>query len=236
MEHEGDLQISGKDHRYDVWDNNATYKVLYHASRMGIHGVISPFAGNHRCDFGRGFYCSEDSDQPLKLVCFEANPVLYSFRLNLSRLKVKRLELGREWLLTVAYNRGKIPDKQIYHDVQEKYANILDGYDVITGPIANDRLFSTLDAFYQGLISDKMTIELLNVMKYGMQYVIKTDKACESLELMEKHIYEEKELISYRETTENERSSVTSAMDKVRENFFRLGGVSFREILEKGDY
>lgn len=80
---------------------------LYHSSKSGIRGPIAPIS-RERCDFGKGFYMGTDRTQPLTLICNYPNARIYTLSVNLSDLKILNVEVGLDWALLVAYNRGKM--------------------------------------------------------------------------------------------------------------------------------
>ena len=80
---------------------------LYHGSKSGIQGNIAP-KSRDKCDFGRGFYMGTDPRQPLTLICNYPKAKLYTLSIDLSDLKIIDIEVGLDWALLVAYNRGKM--------------------------------------------------------------------------------------------------------------------------------
>ena len=80
---------------------------LYHGSKSGIHGEITSKSRRH-CDFGKGFYMETESGQPLTLICNYPEARLYTMEADLSGLKILDVEVGLDWALLIAYNRGKM--------------------------------------------------------------------------------------------------------------------------------
>lgn len=79
---------------------------LYHGSKSGLHGPIAPNSRD-RCDFGRGFYMGTERMQPLTLICNYPEGRLYTLQVDLSGLKILDVEVGLDWALLIAFNRGK---------------------------------------------------------------------------------------------------------------------------------
>ena len=80
----------------------------------------APISRRH-CDFGKGFYMGTNRTQSLTLICNFPDAKLYSLQIDLSNLKILDMEVGLDWALFVAYNRGKmetIKNSQIYHNRQ----------------------------------------------------------------------------------------------------------------------
>ena len=65
-----------------------------------------------------------------------------------------------DWALLIAYNRGKM-DRIKGSTMYQKYQHMMEGYDLVTGHIANDRMFVVLDRFFRGEITDKALIASL---------------------------------------------------------------------------
>ena len=80
---------------------------LYHGSKSGLHGPIAPISRD-RCDFGRGFYMGTERIQPLTLICNYPGGKLYTLQANLTGLKILDVEVGLDWALLIAFNRGKL--------------------------------------------------------------------------------------------------------------------------------
>ena len=94
---------------------------LYHGSKSGIVGDIAPSSREH-CDFGKGFYMGTEMAQPLTLICNYPDAKLYTVKVDLSGLKILDIEVGIDWALLVAYNRGKmdsVKGSAIYNRIAE---------------------------------------------------------------------------------------------------------------------
>ena len=119
---------------------------LYHGSKSGIYGAIEPISRN-RCDFGKGFYMGTDRIQPLTLICNYPNAKIYTLSVDLSGLRILDVEVGLDWALLVAYNRGKM--ESVKHSaIYNRIADLSKDCDIIIGYIANDRMFIVLDRFF----------------------------------------------------------------------------------------
>lgn len=137
--------------------------ILYHGSKSGIKGNIEP-KSRENCDFGKGFYMGTEPEQPLPLIRNFPKASFYTLELDLEGLEVLDIDIGVEWALLIAFNRGKmesVKGSRFY----EKYANMMKGYDVVAGYIADDRMFVVLDSFFRGEITDRALVESLSVLK-----------------------------------------------------------------------
>lgn len=155
---------------------------LYHGSKFEIEGSILP-SSRDKCDFGKGFYMGTERSQPLTLICNFEQAKLYTVNVNLSGLKILDIEVGIDWALLIAYNRGRMESAKgtsIYNRVSEMTKDV----DLVIGYIANDRMFVVLDRFCNGEITDTALINSLSALKLGKQYVALTDKACNQIKIM----------------------------------------------------
>ena len=156
--------------------------VLYHGSKKGIVGNIRPISSAY-CDFGKGFYMGTDPAQPLTLVCDEKAPQFYTISANLTGLKILNVEVGLDWALMIAYYRGYM-DAYKDTDIYQKYAHMADGYDMIVGYIANDRMYKVMTRFFDKEITDEALLHSLSVLDLGKQYVAINQKACDQIKIL----------------------------------------------------
>lgn len=231
------LNLFCDNHNIDIADvivekyrykNNEERLVLYHGSKKGIMNKIQPISRDD-CDFGAGFYTGTDTVQPLTLVCGESNPKFYVVDLKLDNLKVLDFELGLDWAMVVAYNRGymdTIKGTQMY----EKYAHFFDGYDMVIGYIADDRLYTELTRFFNGDITDTALMNCLVALDLGKQYVAKTQKCCDAFSIIsESNIYPMELVALQKKATIRRKESY--ALAREIEKQYRREGKYFDEIL-----
>lgn len=205
---------------------------LYHGSKSGIVGKITP-SSRDRCDFGRGFYMGTDPMQPLTLICNYPNAKLYTLKCDLSGLNLLDIEVGIDWVLLVAYNRGKmdsIRDSAIYRRLTEMTA----GCDMLIGSIANDRMFVVLDRFFKGEITDEALIHSLAALKLGKQYVALTEGACRQIEIAEEKELTAADREALRAESEKNRSQGVALAEEICRKYRREGRF-FDEILKAGE-
>ena len=205
---------------------------LYHGSKSGIVGEIAP-TSRECCDFGKGFYMGTEKSQPLTLICNYENAKLYTLQVDLSGLKVLDIEVGIDWALLVAYNRGKMESVKgtaIYNRI----AGMADGCDMLIGFIANDRMFVVLDRFFKGEITDEALIHSLSALKLGKQYVALTTKACKQIKIVEEKALTEADRKALRVESEDHRSRGIALADEICRQYRREGRF-FDEILKAGE-
>lgn len=159
------------------------FKLLYHGSKSGIIGDISLSYCNDNNDFGKGFYLGETLEQSSMFVASYPNKKIYSFGLYMKDLNVYEFKIDLDWLLMIAYNRGRLDEFKESKKIKEilyKTKNV----DVIIAPIADNRMFDIIDEFVNGMITDKACMFALAALDLGKQYVLRTDKAIKKLALI----------------------------------------------------
>ena len=162
---------------------------FFHGSRVGIQGRISPNSNIGKTDFGNAFYIGTKRTQALLRVTNEYEPVIYEVKIPKECLnKDNTLQLGKDdWVYFVLYNRGlleDIKDSSFY----KYYAHLADGKDFIVGPIADDVYDRCIQDFKENNITDYVFKELIDSFQYGTQIAVKSQKACDSIILVKKHI------------------------------------------------
>ena len=166
--------------------------VLYHGSKKGIDGDIAPISRGE-CDFGKGFYMGTTTLQPLTLVCNEDKPKFYAVELDTTDLKVLTVDIGMDWAMLIAYYRKEMESAK-GTPVYEKYAHMADGYDLIIGYIANDRLYTELSRFFNRTLTDVALINCLSALDLGKQYVAVSEKACKQIKVLKEYPLSQLEL------------------------------------------
>lgn len=202
--------------------------ILYHGSKTGIVGDIAPISRGE-CDFGQGFYMGTSTLQPLTLVCAEEKPKFYTVELDLTGLKVLNVDIGLEWALLIAYYRKEM-ESAIGTEIYEKYANFANGYDIIIGYIANDRMYTELSRFFNKTLTDTALIHCLSALDLGKQYVAITEKACKQIKILKEESLSQLELAILRDMSVERRKEGIALADEI-EVKYRREGKFFDEIL-----
>lgn len=205
---------------------------LYHGSKEDIKGAIAPISRD-KCDFGKGFYMGTDKRQPLTLICNYPHAMLYTLQLELSGLRILNLEVGIQWAMVVAYNRGKMEDYRdspLYIHLQK----LMQRYNLIKGYSANDRMFVVLDRFFNGDITDIALVHSLSALQLGEQYVAITKKACEQVRIMAVDTVSEQDKCVLKKESESNRLEGISLAEKICRTYRREGRY-FDEIIEAGE-
>ena len=153
---------------------------LYHGSNVAID-VIDLSKSRPGKDFGKGFYLSADKQQAnemaeSKVAFLGGEPIVTEFEfdeniLTSGQLKFKTFEsYSEEWAKFVYDNRENFSDTAIHN------------YDIIYGPIANDKVGAQIRNFKNGSID---LDELMRRIKYlkgiTFQYYFGTEAAIKTL-------------------------------------------------------
>ena len=203
--------------------------VLYHGSKKGIVGDIAPISRNE-CDFGRGFYMGTNTLQPLTLVCNEDKPKFYTVELDMTGLKVLTVEIGMDWAMLIAYYRKEMESAK-GTPIYEKYAHMADGYDVIIGYIANDRMYTELSRFFNRTLTDVALINCLSALDLGKQYVAISEKACKQIKILKEEPLSGLELSLLKDMSAERRKEGIALAEEI-EVKYRREGKFFDEILK----
>jgi len=223
----GFMNISNE---YIIKDNGETI-VLFHGSKSGLDGDIRPIS-RELCDFGKGFYMGTEKMQTLTLVCNFPEAKLYTVKVNLTDLHVIDFEVGIDWALQIAYHRGKLESIK-GSNLYQKCSLTLRDCDIVVGCIANDRMFTVLDQFFSGDITDIALVNSLSALELGKQYVALTEKACRKIEILEEKLIDNTERDFLRLKSENLRlEGIRKAEEVYRKH--RRDGRFFDEIISGG--
>ncbi len=169
LHHAHAVQLAPHHHEHE----SAWKMRLYHGSYTRIpHPSLNH--GRSDIDFGAGFYLTMNYQMAAKWACSKEQSWLNEYDLDEHGLAVKRLSIDDEWLDYVNSNRNRQEVDAPFDDTQ---------YDLIVGPTADDKLFTVVDLYNDGLITKAATLAALSSMAdiITTQVVIKTDKAISHL-------------------------------------------------------
>lgn len=151
--------------------------ILYHGTNCEFDKIQLEKSKNYR-DFGKGFYTTTIEDQArewaevLFLRTRQGAAFLYEFETtDFTDLNVKTFSgYDLEWLTFVKDNRVAC---ELSHS-----------YDVVKGPVANDRTREVIAQYLSGAYDVEDTIKRLSYMKYNDQISFHTDRAIAKLNLL----------------------------------------------------
>lgn len=204
---------------------------LYHGSKSGLVGPIRP-ASRATCDFGRAFYMGEDAHQPLTLICRGESPKLYQLEFDDSDLLCRDVGSAELWALLVAYNRGELA-KYGEMPLTQKLRSFSDGVDVLRGRIANDRVFMTVQMFFERTITLETLSEVLKAVNLGTQVCAVSEKACSRIRVVSVRDVSAAECAGLREKSELQRHRAQDLTDRILLARRRTDGIYFDELCEK---
>lgn len=156
---------------------------LYHGSYTKISRIdlakSRPFK-----DYGRAFYLSADEQQAWErayaaavLWGGEASVTEYEFdetQMTSSELNVLRFDdYSEEWADFVFANRKRQKHPYVHN------------YDIVYGPIANDKVFTTVNLFESGVLSAEAAILQLKAYKTYDQLSFHTERVIKALKFVE---------------------------------------------------
>lgn len=147
--------------------------ILYHGSYLEISRPDLVHSRSN-VDFGRGFYVTPLYEQAAKWVGrfkrLGKDGVVSRYLFDESRkAELKVLEFdsySEEWL-------DFILDCRSGRDSSD--------YDIVVGGVANDKVFNTVELFWDGLIDKKEAIKRLRYEKPNLQICFRTEKALDFL-------------------------------------------------------
>jgi len=156
---------------------------VYHASTVEVRRPIWNYEGaKAEKDLGLGFYTCEDEEYPIKLYSDRKVVMLNNYHLNLSGLKILKLENDINWLLSCAFHRRNFSRFKKCHKLRDKYRKWLLDYDIVIGQISNDELFSAMEMFLRDRATDYVVLNLAQMFHYKDQIALKSDKACDNID------------------------------------------------------
>lgn len=127
--------------------------LLFHGAKTKLEGTLSLDHSKKINDFGNGFYCGESLEQSVMFVATHRNSSLYMLKFVSSNLISREFGVDREWMLTIAYYRGKLQE-YVKTETVKKLLKANEGVDYIIAPIADNRMFEIIDSFIEGEITD----------------------------------------------------------------------------------
>ncbi|MBQ9520207.1 MAG: DUF3990 domain-containing protein [Acholeplasmatales bacterium] len=201
------------------------HNLLFHGAKTEIIGHPSISYSEEKKDFGKGFYLGESFNQSASFVNGYDKSSIYIFDFDTKNVKIKEYSVSKEWMLLIAYFRGRLNEYS-----NSKYINNLlkdlEGIDVVVAPIADNTMYTTLDDFISGKITDLQCLNALSANRLGKQYVFLNDKVInENLKMIERCFYPKNQKIDFSNyrLEENELGK-----NKVK--------IALREYAGKGNY
>lgn len=145
---------------------------IYHGSDVVVEGP-KILKSNRLLDFGMGFYTTSNKEQAIRWaerVSLRNNTgkkflSVYKFDIESAKSEVKVIEFksaDEKWLDFITSNRSG--------------REILDEYDIVIGPVADDNVYLTVKLFETGVLDKKQAVKRLKVEKLFDQILFHTEK------------------------------------------------------------
>ncbi|MCR5502286.1 MAG: DUF3990 domain-containing protein [Lachnospiraceae bacterium] len=187
------------------------------------------------CDFGVGFYTASIEEYGLSNIVEnekEGSGFFYTIRADFEPLKVFSFDYDLDfWMLFTAYNRGYIEDIDSYSRLKKMIDDLM-SFDVISGLVSDDRSAYAFGRFLDKATTNVCLKECIKFFNLGYQYVFRTVKACDHLEIMhEEQITGDR----YFRIAHDRRVRIGRSQDIVSEieTKFRREGLYLDELLEE---
>lgn len=155
--------------------------LLYHGSNVEVSNP-QILESDRRLDFGKGFYLTSSFEQAKRW----------------AELTVKRRETGKATVSVFEFDENSVSDLKILHFTQAQkewleYVSMNrknqiipnDDYDIVIGPVANDRTILVISLYFSGIYDIEETIKRLMPQKLCDQYTFRTEKAIKKLKFVE---------------------------------------------------
>ena len=210
---------------------------LYHGSRNVVEKPVFDF-GNHRNDYGEGFYCTENRESAGEWACSDGNDgIINSYTLDTSDLDVLHLNSDERssllWLRILIENRCIRPNTPIMEAGMRWLKNDPDldvpECDVITGCAADDSRFSFVQAFLSNGISLEQLSYAMALGNLGEQVVLKSKKAFDSISF---NGFEEVDAGTYHVLFENRDKKARMDFSMIRTEH-ALDGLFIRDLIRE---
>ena len=199
--------------------------ILFHGAKTEIYGEPSIKYSESKKDFGSGFYLGESFRQSASFVTGFEKSSVYIFKFNKKNVRIKEYSVSKEWMLLIAYFRGRL-DEYKESPLIKQLVKELEGIDVVIAPIADNTMYTTLDDFISGKITDLQCLNALSANRLGRQFVFLNDNAIKkSLKMLDRCFYCSSE--------RNDYSSYRLKESEIGKNKVKI---ALREYAGKGKY
>lgn len=203
--------------------------LLFHGSKNGIK-EIKENGSRTNCDFGEGFYLTENENSAISFVSDYPESSLYAFKIFINDLNIIEFSYDFEWMLAISLFREKI-NEFISNEKIQKIKDKVQSADIVIAPIADNKMFEILNQFANGEITDIQALHSLSASRLGKQYVIKSKKALSRLVCIERMFLSNEE----KQTAVNsniERSKVIETKLNYSKREYRGQGKYIDEVLK----
>ena len=162
--------------------------IVYHGSNVEVRTprIIRP---NRTLDFGNGFYTTTNHGQAVDF----ARRVTVNRNIGIATVNVFEVNEKLAFDLCNGLRFQGVVDAWLDF-VADNRMGVYSGpeYDLVSGPVANDDVYETLQLYVNGAISREYTMERLKVKELFNQLVFKTDRALAFLRFVRAEVVDER--------------------------------------------
>ena len=214
--------------------------IIYHGSKDIIEKPEFG-KGNKKNDYGLGFYCTENVEIAKEWACSnnETNGYANQYEIDLSDYKV--LDLRDEkysilnWMTLLlkfrTFDVNTPISAQAKEYILENFYVDVEEYDVIIGYRADDSYFSFAKDFINNTISVEQLAEAMSLGELGIQIVLKSKKAFDTLKYISYELAECKEY--YVKRVSRDKKARETYLSGHRQNLV-YDGLFVMDIIRKG--
>ena len=214
--------------------------IIYHGSKDIIEKPEFG-KGNKKNDYGLGFYCTENVELAKEWACSnnETNGYANQYEIDLSNYKV--LDLREEkysilnWMALLlkfrTFDVNNPISVQAKEYILENFYVDVEEYDVIIGYRADDSYFSFAKDFINNTISVEQLAEAMRLGELGIQIVLKSKKAFDTVKYISYELAECKEY--YVKRVSRDKKARETYLSGHRQNLV-TDGLFVMDIIRKG--
>lgn len=214
--------------------------IIYHGSKDIIEKPEFG-KGNERNDYGLGFYCTENVELAKEWACSnnETNGYANQYEIDLCDYKV--LDLRDEkysilnWMALLlkfrTFDVNTPISAQAKEYILENFYVDVEEYDVIIGYRADDSYFSFAKDFINNTISVEQLAEAMRLGELGIQIVLKSKKAFDTVKFLSYELAECKEY--YVKRVSRDKKARETYLSGHRQNVIS-DGLFVMDIIRKG--
>ena len=215
-------------------------KIIYHGSQNIIENPQYGVGKLHN-DYGLGFYCTENVELAKEWACSnnETNGYANQYEIDLSDYKV--LDLREEkysilnWMALLlkfrTFDVNTPISAQAKEYILENFYVDVEEYDVIIGYRADDSYFSFAKDFINNTISVEQLAEAMRLGELGIQIVLKSKKAFDTVKYKSYELAECKEY--YVKRVSRDKKARETYLSGYRQNLVS-DGLFVMDIIRKG--
>ena len=164
--------------------------IIYHGSQQILENPAFPFKKKPYYDFGQGFYCTMDRELAMEWACpVKSDGYVNKYELKTEDLKVFDLTEPPYTLLNWFAVLLKSRRFDLRNDLNSKarvytisnFSPVTAGSDVLIGYRADEAYFALVEEFFNNNISLRQLAQVFNRKNAGLQVVLLSEKAANSL-------------------------------------------------------